>query len=285
MTSSVDHPAPRVGAHRPTPPPPPPAPPVRGRRLTRWGAGSLVVLLVVWSVAGSDIGPGTLLDGRENAQRLLRAFTSPDLSAEFLAIVASAAAQTVQISVAALLLAVLGGLPLAALIAGNVEAPRGVATAARLVAAALRGVPELLWALLFVATVGPGAAAGVYAIALHGIGLLAKLCSEQLEAVDPAPVEAVRLTGASRTATALLATAPQARTGLVSLVLYQWECNIRTATVVGFVGAGGLGEALSIALRLFRYPEMPTLIGATFALILGVDLLSRLVRRRLGAAS
>lgn len=276
---------PTVGTHRPLPPPRPPVPPPGGRRLTRWGGASVVLLIVIWSVAGTEIGPANLFEGRENAQRLLRAFASPDLSPDFLAFVAEVAAQTVQVSVAALLLGVLGGLPLAAVIAGNVGAPRWAANAARILAATLRGVPELLWALLFVATVGPGPAAGVYAITLHGVGLLAKLCSEQLEAVDPAPVEAVRLTGASRTATTLLATLPQARTGLVSLVLYQWECNIRTATVVGFVGAGGLGEALSIALRLFRYAEMPTLILATLALILSVDLLSRLVRRRLGAAA
>lgn len=276
-----------VGTHRP-PPPPPPAPPSPSsgrRRLGRWGGATIIVLFIAWSLAGTDVGAGSLLEGREQGQQLLRAFLDPDLSPEFLGIVAEAAIETVQISVAALLLCVLAGLPLAALIAGNVQAPRPVAAAARVTAAVLRGVPELLWALLFIATVGPGPAAGVYAIALHGAGLLAKLCSEQLEAVDPAPVEAVRLTGASRTATALLATFPQARTGLVSLVLYQWECNIRTATVVGFVGGGGIGQALIIALNLFRREEMATLILAVLLLILAVDLLSRLVRRRLGAAS
>lgn len=286
-TSTPRGPRYTVGTHRPTPAPPirPPEPRDGRRRLGRWGGAALIVVFLVWSVEGTGVGIGSLLEGREQGQRLLRAFLSPDLSPEFLGIVAQAAAETVQISVAALLLCVLAGLPLAALIAGNVQAPRAVASGARMVAAVLRGVPELLWALIFIATVGPGPAAGVYAIALHGAGLLAKLCSEQLEAVDPAPVEAVRLTGASRTATALLATFPQARTGLVSLVLYQWECNIRTATVVGFVGGGGIGQALVIALNLFRREEMATLILAVLVLILAVDLLSRIVRRRLGAAS
>ena len=93
------------------------------------------------------------------------------------------------------------------------------------------------------------------------------------------------MTGAGRVGTALLAIVPQARTGLVSLVLYQWECNIRTATVVGFVGAGGIGQALDISLRLFRYAELSTLVLSVLALILAVDGLSRLARRRLGAAS
>ncbi|HVL99512.1 MAG TPA: phosphonate ABC transporter, permease protein PhnE [Egibacteraceae bacterium] len=269
------------------PPPPVPRrpPPPAGGRVARWGGASLVVLVVAWSVAGTDIGLGSLLEGRQAGLRMLRSFLTPDLSGEFLAVVASAAVETVQISVSALLLCVLLGLPLAALIAGNVRAPRPVAATARVVAAGLRGIPELLWALLFVATVGPGPAAGVYAIALHGAGLLAKLCSEQLEAVDPAPVEALRLTGASRSATALLATVPQARSGIASLVLYQWECNIRAATIVGLVSAGGIGQDLVISLKLFRYSEAGTLVLAIVAIILAVDFFSRLVRRRLGAAS
>src|SRR5687768_7270142 len=132
---------------------------------------------------------------------------------------------------------------------------------------ATTGVPELLWALLFVATVGLGPAAGVYAITLHAAGLLAKLCSEQLEAVDSAPVEAMRLTGASRTATALLGIFPQARANIASQLLYQWECNIRSSVVIGFVGAGGIGQALGIAMNLFRYEEMATLLVAVLLLV------------------
>jgi phosphonate transport system permease protein len=231
------------------------------------------------------LGVVPLIEERAGAARLLRGFANPDLSPEFLAIVARAAIETMAIAIAGLALSCGIGLPLAVLIAANVDAPRWLRRTARTTGAVLRGIPELLWALVFVAAVGLGPAAGVFAIALHGSGLLAKLCSEQLEAVDPAPVEAVRLTGASRSATALLATIPQARTGLTSLVLYQWECNIRTATVVGFVGAGGIGQALDISLRLFRYDELSTLVLAVLLLILGVDALSRVVRRRLGAAA
>ncbi|MDP8969398.1 MAG: phosphonate ABC transporter, permease protein PhnE [Actinomycetota bacterium] len=262
------------------------APPGPSRRpLERWGVASLVVLLVVWSVTGTGVGPGSLIAGREEGLRLLRGFLRPDLSPEFLAYVARAGVQTLQISLAGLALGVLAGLPLAALLARNVAASAAVRAAVRVVATILRGVPELLWALVFVATVGLGPAAGVYAIALHGAGLLAKLCAEQLEAVDPAPVEALQLSGAPRSATAVFAIFPQARAGVVSLVLYQWECNIRTATVVGFVGAGGIGQALDISLRLFRYQELSTLVLAVLALILVVDAVSRAVRRRLGAAA
>lgn len=253
------------------------------RRGRRRALNALLIVGIVWSVRGTGIGVSDLLDGRSGASRLLSAFLRPDFSDDFLALVRIAAGETLQISVAGLLLAVLIGLPLAAVMAGNAEAPRIVRRSVGTIAAALRGVPELLWALLFVAAVGLGPAAGVYALGLHGAGLIAKLCSEQLEGVDAAPVEAVRTAGAGRIATLLLAVVPQARTGLISVILYQWECNIRSATVVGFVGAGGLGGALDISLRLFRYGELATLVLTVLALILLVDGLSRVLRRRMGA--
>jgi len=256
----------------------------RGRG-ARWSLSAGVILLVWWSVGATGIGPTDLVEGRAGGLRLARAFLRPDLSLELLRTVAAAALETLHISIAGLLLAVLAGLPLAALIAGNLEPHPLVRRGAIVLAAALRGVPELLWALVFVATVGLGPAAGVYAIGIHGAGLLAKLASEQLEAVDPAPVEAIRMAGAGRLGVAALAVVPQARAGLASLVLYLWECNIRTATVVGFVGAGGIGGALDIALRLFRYEELSTLVLAVLALILVVDGLSRAVRRRAGIAA
>jgi phosphonate transport system permease protein len=243
-----------------------------------------MIVVVIWSLLGTDVGVSSLVSGREGAARMLTGLFPPELNAPLLSDILKATIETLQISVAALFLGALMGLPLAAFIAGNVRAPGWCGSVARVVAAFLRGVPELLWALLFVAMVGLGPAAGVYAVALHAAGLLAKLCSEQMEAVDPAPVEAMRLTGASRTATLALAILPQCRSGIVSVLLYQWECNIRSSTVIGFVGAGGIGQALGISLRLFDYQELATLLIAVLVLILGADRISRGLRRRLGAA-
>lgn len=234
-------------------------------------------------MAGSGANIAALAGGREGALHLLRGFVRPDLSIGFLRDVAAATVETVRISLAGLVLGIIGGGPLTAAIAGNLHAPTWLRSTARTLAAWLRGVPELLWALIFVAAVGPGPAAGTLAIGVHAAGLLAKLCAEQLEAVDPAPVEAVRVTGAGRTATAALAVLPQARSGIVSLLLYQWECNLRCSAVLGFVGAGGIGQALAISLKLFEYGQLSTLVLAVLALILAVDRLSRLVRGRLGA--
>lgn len=258
---------------------------LRRRRPMRWTAGVATVAVVVWAVQGTELSPRALAEGGAGARNLLRELASPDLSGEYLRVCLDAVAQTAQISIAGLLLAAVVGIPLAVLLARNVEAPAVVRGAVRMSAATLRGVPDLLWALLFVAMLGPGPAAGVLAISIHGAGMLAKLGAEQLEAVKPAPVEALRLTGANRTSVALLAVVPEARANLASLLLYQWECNVRTSTVLGFVGAGGIGQELALSLRLFRYDELSTLVMSVLALILVVDLLSRFVRRRLGAAA
>lgn len=251
-----------------------------GWRITN---GTIIVLFLVWSLRETGVGPTSLIEGRAGALRMLRGVSNPDLSGEFLQIVFDAVVETLQISLAALVFAVALGIPLALVIAGNVGAPAWIRKTAVTFAAMLRGVPELLLALVFVAAVGLGPAAGVYAIGLHGAGLLAKLASEQLEAVPYGPVGAVRAMGAPRYVTATFAVIPQASSDLVSLVLYQWECNIRTATIVGFVGGGGVGQLLDIALKLFRYDELATLVLAVLGMILAVDMLSRRLRRRVGA--
>jgi phosphonate transport system permease protein len=208
---------------------------------------------------------------------------SPDLDPQVLRDTALAAAQTLQIAVAGLLLSALVAFPLALLLAGSSSAARPLRAAARLLAAVLRGVPELVYALVFVAVVGLGPLAGTLAVAVHGAGLLAKLWSEQLEAVDRRPVEAVRLSGAGRAAVLVLATLPLARPGLLSLLLYQLECNVRTATVLGIVGAGGLGQAIDLSLRLFDHGRLGTLVLTVLVLVLGVDALSRRLRAAVGA--
>jgi phosphonate transport system permease protein len=251
----------------------------------RWVLLALLGAVAVWSLLGTNVGPGSLIRGREGAARIASGLFPPDLDGHLLSLVLNAVIETLQIAVAALLIGAVLALPLAMLIAGNVEAPGWLSSLARYTAATLRGVPELLWALLFVAMVGLGPAAGVYAISLHAAGLLGKLWSEQMEAVDPGPVEAMRMTGASRLAVALLAIVPQARANMTSQLLYQWECNVRASIIVGFVGAGGIGQALGVSLRLFRYQELATLMIAILLIIIGQDRISRIVRGRMGAAS
>ncbi|GGS28917.1 phosphonate ABC transporter, permease protein PhnE [Actinokineospora fastidiosa] len=259
---------------------------VRYRRSkTRWLVLVIAIAAVVWSLDGTGVSFASLIEGWDNAREILAGLFPPQTDEELLRSVGKAVVETLQISIAALFFGTVMGLLLALLMAGNIGAPKWISLPARWVATVFRSVPELLWALVFVAAVGLGPAAGVYAISLHAAGLLAKLVSEQLEAVDVAPVEAVRLTGATRLATAVLAIVPQARNNIASLVLYQWECNIRSSAIIGFVGAGGIGQALGISMRLFRYEELATLMIALLLLVLVVDQISRFLRRRMGAAT
>lgn len=149
----------------------------------------------------------------------------------------------------------------------------------------MRTIPDLVWALMFIAAVGLGPFAGVLALTVHSAGLLGKLYAETLESADTVAADSMRATGASGLATLLWATVPQAQGPLVSVTLYQWECNIRSAMILGFVGAGGLGQRIDIAMRLFRYGELLTLIAALFILVTAVDRLSAVVRRRMGTGA
>jgi phosphonate transport system permease protein len=142
-------------------------------------------------------------------------------------------------------------------------------------------VPELAWALLFVVMVGLGPFAGVLALAAHSAGVLGKLYSELLESVDQRAVEAVRATGAREIAVTILVRVPLALPVLLSYTLFRWECNLRAATVLGLVGAGGIGTELILAFRLFRYHELLTLVLAVLALVVLIDVTGQLVRAQL----
>ena len=255
------------------------------RRLKRWLAWIAWLAVIIWAFAGAGVSPASLINGASGAAGLVRQLLHPDLSPEFLAIVFSALAQTIQIAIVGLVLSSNAAFPLAIALAANVRAAPWLRESVRVFSAVLRGIPDLLWALLLVAAIGPGPSAGALAIAIHGTGTLTKLWAEQLEAVDARPVEALELMGAGRPAVAALAIVPQARAGLMSILLYQAECNTRSSTVLGFVGAGGIGQQLAISLKLFRYEQLSTLIIAVVLLILVVDRASRVARRRLGAVT
>jgi phosphonate transport system permease protein len=142
-----------------------------------------------------------------------------------------------------------------------------------------RSIPELIWALLFIFVVGLGPFAGVLALGVHTSGVLGRLFAEVLENVDRRPCEALQASGANRLQLFCYGMLPQALPELVSFALYRWEVNIRAAAVLGFVGAGGLGQQLFIALNLFLHQQLLTLIAAVFLLVTVVDLCSAWLRR------
>jgi len=132
-----------------------------------------------------------------------------------------------------------------------------------------------------VSVLGLGPVPGTLTLAVHSTDILSKLYSETLEAVPTRPLEVLSATGAGDFQTFLFGRLPQAMSGFTSLTLYQWECNIRSATILGFVDAGGIGQQILISMNLFDYPKVAMLVGATIIVVLLVDRLSAVVRRRL----
>jgi phosphonate transport system permease protein len=182
------------------------------------------------------------------------------------------------------LLAALLATPLGLLAARNLT-PAPVAMTTRMLLEALRAVPEVIWGLVLVTLVGVGPIAGVIALGLHSAGVLGKLYAEACENVRRAPVQALEATGASRLAVACYAILPLASGPVAIHTLFRLEWNLRAASVVGMIGAGGIGQALYNAQQLFFYDQMMAYVLITWAIVMLADVLSDWMRRRLGWAT
>ena len=156
--------------------------------------------------------------------------------------------------------------------------PYGVA---RSVLSVLRSIPELVWALIFVRAIGLGPAAGALAIGVTYGGMLGKVYSEILESVSLRPAEALQASGARRVPLIAYSMLPAALPALVSYTLYRWECAIRTSAVLGFVGAGGLGQQIELSLRMFNFREVASLLIGLWLFVVLVEATSAIVRRML----
>jgi len=260
----------------------------------RTPTGGLIVLGVIGvtglSLYGTDFDLVELVAGAGPIERFVSQMFPPDLSVGTLEKTGQGIVETFQMSLLGALLGSLIALPLAAL--GTADAatigastPARVARAvpyhlARLALNVFRSIPDILWALVFVVALGLGPFPGTLALAVHSAGVLGKLYSETLETVPLRPVEALRAIGASRIQRLLFGRLPQAAASGLSLTMYQWECNIRSAAILGFVGAGGIGQEILIAMNLFDYSRVATLAAATIVAVLLVDRLSAAGRRR-----
>jgi phosphonate transport system permease protein len=244
----------------------------------------LLVLAMVLAVVGSFVYLGLDLftlgnvDSLQHMTSYAARFMSPDLSATHLRAVGHGALETLAMSALGTLLAALAGLLLAIPAAGRLGwLAQGVT---KLVLNALRAIPELVWAVLMVLAAGLGPNAGTLALALHTAGVLGRLFAEALENTPAAPAAAIRLQGGNAWLAFCYGTLPNLWPQLLAYTLYRWENNIRMASILGFVGAGGLGQMLYVSLSLFQEARASTLILAMLALVLAVDALSGWMRQR-----
>jgi phosphonate transport system permease protein len=244
-----------------------------------FGPGSTGLLAIfVGAVTASfwflDIGFSALftLESASSINQFIGSFFPPDLSAAWLRKVAQGVWETLAISAVGTLFAALAGLLLAQ------ARPRLLFN---FLFNALRSVPELVWATITALSVGLGPFAGVLALALHTTGVLGRLYAEALDNAPAAPGRALRLSGVPGGLAFLYGTLPGAAPQLIAYTLYRWEMNIRMAAILGFVGAGGLGQLLYFELSLFHYAQASTVIIAMLLLSIAVDQTSAWLRRRM----
>lgn len=242
-----------------------------------WGGLSTVV--IAWSGWQIGMNPRRLVAGTEFMLDFLARTLPPDLS--YVPQLWQATGETILIAVWGTLLAVILAVPASLLAARNITWNTGSFLAARLGLNGLRAINELIFALLFVSAVGLGAFAGVLAIALHAAGMLGKFCAEEIEGVDRGPVEALQATGARRLQVIVYAIVPQVLPAFVAYTIYRLDVAVRTATILGLVGAGGLGFQLITTMKLFQYRRMASCIAVIFALVWLSDLLSSRLRARI----
>ena len=238
----------------------------------------LAAMLASFGYLGLDlpalIGDGALRQMADYAGR----FAHPDVSADTLRGVARGALETLAMSGLGTLLAVVIGVLLALPAAGRFGWP--LQAAARLLLNALRAIPELVWAALTVLAAGLGPNAGTLALALHTAGVLGRLFAESLENAPVAPARAIRQQGAGQLVAFCFGTLPNLWPQWLAYSLYRWENNIRMASVLGFVGAGGLGQMLYTTLSLFQEAQASTVILAMLVLVVLVDAFSGWLRQR-----
>lgn len=257
---------------------------------------TVMAVLLLWpGLHLSELDLAALWPGDSN--RAMATFVSgfwpPEHRAEFLGLLWRATLQTLAIATAGMALALVVALPcsllasralsLSALSRDGTPAWWGqlLRWLVRGLLIFLRSIPEIVWALLFVRAAGLGPTAGVVAIAISYSGMLGKVYAEIFESVDPRPARALLGAGSSRLAAFIYGILPNAAAEMLSYTVYRWECAIRASVVMGFVGAGGLGQQIELSLRMFAGGEVASMLLVFLFLVLLADQISRWLRMRL----
>jgi len=249
------------------------------RRARSWTLGLLIIALLIWSWGPAEMfRAGSLLTDWRNMAEFGRAFLRPDFRdwSDYLADMIV----TIQIAIWGTALAAILGAPFAILASSNI-CPQWVVQPVRRLMDACRAINEIVFALLFVVAVGLGPFAGVMALFVHNTGVFSKLYSEAVEAIDPRPVEGIRATGARRLPEIVFGVIPQVVPLWSSFILYRLETNVRSATTLGIVGAGGIGQSLYESIRAFRYAETAAQMIIVVLAVVVIDMLSARLRKAL----
>lgn len=261
----------------------PPTPPhARRTSLLIGAAGLLVLALVVFFLATLDPLPTwtRLQQGWErSALPLLRGFVNPNWGVYELA--RDAMIQTVFMAVIGTAIGGLLAFPMAFLAANNLLGNRLLAFPGKAFLVGIRTFPEILFAIILVAATGPGPVAGILAMGINSVGFLGKVFSDVVEGIDPGPSEAIRAAGGTGVQVFFYSVVPQVIPEFASYILYRFEINLRAASVLGLVGAGGIGAVLIQRLQFRRWDEISMIMMVIVVVIIVVDFLSSSLRRRI----
>ena len=253
------------------------SPPGAGKRTLAQAFGwAAIVLVLWWAWKGADMRPLDLVKDSGNMSKFLAEFFPPNFRdwRTYL----HEMVVTLHIAIWGTVLAIVCAVPFGLLSSSNIV-PIWVYQPVRRLMDACRAINEMVFAMLFIVAVGLGPFAGVLALWVHTTGTLAKLFSEAVEAIDPRPVEGVRATGASAIEEIVYGVIPQVLPLWISYTLYRFESNVRSASVVGMVGAGGIGVILYEVIRGFEYAQTCAVMLIIIVFVTSIDLLSARIRK------
>jgi len=248
------------------------------QRILRYvaGLGAIVAVVVSWRLL--SVNYSFLATAPRELGDLLTRMYPPDLA--YTGEILGPLIETVHIAVLGTAFAVIVSVPVALLGAENTAPNRLAYGFGKFVISFTRSVNVIIWALVFVIVLGPGALAGVLAVGVRSIGFTSKLIAEAIEEIDPGQVEAIRATGASPIEAAIYGIVPQVKPAFVGVSTYRWDINVRASTIIGFVGAGGIGVELNTSINFFAWQRVLVILLAILGVVIFSEVTSAYLRRK-----
>lgn len=250
------------------------------QRMARFTIYLCAVIAFVVSLRTVQVIPEFLYDAPEQIADLFTRMWPID-TGHYVGGVHDALIETLNIATLGTVLALFLALPVGLMGANNITKVPALNWLAKLILVSSRSVNSLVWAILFVAIFGPGALAGTVAIGFRSVGFCGKLLSEALEECDPGPIEALKAAGAPWPSIILKGYWPQVAPAFWGISLFRWDINVRESSVIGLVGAGGIGVALDTALNLFNWDQVSLILMCIFIIVIVAEVLVTKIRERI----
>jgi phosphonate transport system permease protein len=244
-----------------------------------WLWTAAVAAAAAWSVSALEIEWAFFADAHEQAIDLAQRMWPPRWS--YLPVIVKPLIETIHIATLGTLIALVFSVPLAFLAARNTTLNGFTWVIGRAGLVASRSVNTIIWGLIFVAIFGPGPVAGICAVAARSVGFLAKLVAEAIEEADRGPVEAIEATGAGTGQVYLVGILPQVMPVLIGTTVYRWDINVRESSVLGFVGAGGIGLHLYASINQFAWQQVLVVLAAILVIVIASEVVSAYIRGRI----